>query len=62
MENRLEPWGEVYEMAPSDAIEVDVTGPSEGILLFEVSEKSVIVYGWSGDVARLRRNGSELVG
>jgi hypothetical protein len=58
----VEPWGDVHAMGPGEAFDVVATGPSEGTLEVDASEDGIVVFGWSGSVVQVFRDGKELGG
>jgi len=56
---RLEPWGELYAMAPGSAFQVIFTAPTPGLMEVEVGDDHVTVYGWVGSTVRLLHDGTD---
>ncbi len=56
----LEPWGEVYEMAPGAVFEVMARGPAGDALEVAIADDAITVWGWPGSVVRLFHEGTEL--
>jgi hypothetical protein len=53
----LEPWGEVYEVAPGRGVDVVAHGPEEGRFEVSVQDGGIAVYGWTGSVAHVEQDG-----
>ena len=58
----LEPWGEEFHCAPGDTLQIVGRGPQSDVLEIEVGDDAITVYGWSGSVVSILRNGVELTG
>jgi hypothetical protein len=56
----IEPWGEVHEVRPGEAIEVRVEGPGSNHLEVHYSRDEVAFFGWEGSVVSVWRAGREL--
>ena len=61
LEVRLEPWGEIYEFAVGETIEVTASGPDSEMLEVEVGDSSITIHGWVGSSVSLLRDGRECV-
>ena len=61
MEFVLEPWGDVYDMAPSEEYVVIFTGPVPAEPEVDLMDDSVTVYGWTGSMVRVVKDGKEIV-
>ena len=46
----LEPWADEVMLSPGESVQVSFTGPSDGLMEFEVTEGDVILYGWDRSV------------
>ena len=57
----LEPWGDVYEMAPRDEFVVVFHGPTPAEPEVDLTEDSITVYGWTGSMVRLLKGDEEIV-
>ena len=57
----LEPWGDIYDMAPEDEFVVVFLGPGPAEPEVDLTEDAVTVYGWTGSMVRVLKNGDELV-
>jgi hypothetical protein len=56
----LEPWGEVYKMAPNDMFVVAGKGPEEDSFEVVFENDAISVWGWPGSVLWLYHNDKEL--
>jgi hypothetical protein len=56
----LEPWGEVYEMAPGTIYEAVARGPAGDALEVTVTDDGITVWGWPGSIVTLVHDGVEL--
>ena len=57
----LEPWGDVYEMAPGDQYLVIFTGPMPAEPEVDLTDDAITVYGWTGSMVRVVKDGEEVV-
>jgi hypothetical protein len=57
----LEPWGEQYQIAVGQIVEVIGSGGLEG-MSFEIDhlDECIIVYGWQGSIVKVLSAGVEL--
>jgi hypothetical protein len=60
IEFALEPWGEVFSVAPGEVVQIVFEGPQGKPICVEHSEARIVVWGWEGSTARLFRDGAEL--
>lgn len=56
----LEPWGEIYPLAPDDKIVVIVRGPEPLDPEVSFTDGSVTVWAWVGSTMWVFKNGEEL--
>jgi len=57
----LEPWGDVYDMEPADEYVVIFTGPVPAEPEVDLMDDSITVYGWTGSMVRVIKDGKEVV-
>ena len=57
----LEPWGDVYEMGPGDQYVVVFSGPAPAEPEVDLTDNSITVYGWTGSMVRVLKDGEEVV-
>jgi hypothetical protein len=58
---QLEPWGDVINMAPQDQFVVHLSSPEYAEPEVEMTEDSIVVYGWTGCLVRVTNDGNEIV-
>jgi hypothetical protein len=58
----LEPWGEVYAMAPGALIELTARGPEGDALEVALTDDGITVWGWPGSTLTISHDGAELGG
>ena len=58
---QLEPWGDVYPMAPKDEFVVHFVSAEFAEPEVEMTEDAIVVYGWTGCLVRVTKNGKELI-
>ena len=56
----LEPWGEIYAIAPDESVDVEVRGPAGEVLEIAHEAESIVVWGWPGSTARVFQGEQEL--
>ena len=56
----LEPWGEVYAIAPDESVDVEVRGPAGEALEIAHESEAIVVWGWPGSTARVFHGAEEL--
>ncbi|MBI2761422.1 MAG: hypothetical protein HYX51_08365 [Chloroflexi bacterium] len=56
----LEPWGEAYTLDPESGVDVVGEGPAEGRFEVSIQERGIAVYGWTGSVAHVLKDGEVL--
>jgi hypothetical protein len=57
----LEPWGNIYEMAPADEYVVVFRGPSPAEPEVELTDDAVTVYGWTGSTVCVYKGDVEII-
>ena len=56
----LEPWGEAYTVPPESGVDIVGEGPTEGRFEVSIQEHGIAVYGWTGSVAHVLKDGEVL--
>jgi hypothetical protein len=56
----VEPWGDEFELQPSEGLRVDVLAPTERAIPISYSGNSVTVEGWEGAVAEVWKGNERL--
>ncbi len=56
----LEPWGEEYNMPPGVTFDVVAKGPDGDDLELHYGERRITLYGWTGSIVRVFKDGIEL--
>jgi hypothetical protein len=58
----LKPWGDVNPLLPRESYDVEFRGPIGGSPVIQVSDGYVTVFGWSGCVVKLYKDGAIVPG
>jgi hypothetical protein len=58
----LEPWGDVKPLLPHESYDVEFRGPIGGLPVIQVNDGYVTVFGWSGCVVKLYKDGAIVPG
>jgi len=56
----VEPWGDAFELQPSEVLRVDVLAPTRRAIPITYGDNSVTVEGWEGAVAEVWRGEERL--
>jgi hypothetical protein len=56
----VEPWGDEFELQPSEGLRIDVLAPTERAIPISYGGNSVTVEGWEGAVAEVWKGNERL--